>query len=269
MSTLDFKVIDLDFPVGSKNKTATLITGEEEAFLIDAGFTRADGHRLVAEILDSGKTLTTVFVSHADPDYYWGAEVIADAFPDAAIVATPLVIEHIKDAYEGKLKAWEPVGVNRPTRLVELAPLTGDITFEGHVFQLKGGHPGLPDRHYLWQAEHRAIVAGVLLFDNEHVWVADTGKPEDRAVWTELLDEMSALNPAFAVPGHRLPTTAALDASPITYTRTYLAAFEDELGKASSGEALTNALVARYPESGMLIAAQLGAKVAKGEMTWG
>jgi len=268
MSTLDFKVIDLDFPVGSKNKTATLITGEEQAFLIDAGFTRADGHRLVAEILDSGKTLTTVFISHADPDFYWGAEVIADAFPDAQLVATPLVIEHIAAAYEGKLKAWEPVGVNRPTRLVELTELTGDITFEGHVFQLKGGHPALPDRHYLWQAEHQAIVAGVLLFQNEHVWVADTATGESRAVWIELLDEMSALNPAFAVPGHRLPTTT-LDASPIAYTRDYLTAFEAELPQAATGEALTKALIARYPDAGMLIAAQLGAKVAKGEMTWG
>ncbi|WP_151475981.1 MBL fold metallo-hydrolase [Streptomyces albicerus] len=268
MSTLDFKVIDLDFPVGSKNKTATLITGEEQAFLIDAGFTRADGHRLVAEILDSGKTLTKVFISHADPDFYWGAEVIADAFPEAELVATPLVIEHIQAAYEGKLKAWEPVGVNRPTRLVELAELAGDITFEGHVFQLKGGRPGLSDRHYLWQAEHRAIVGGVLLFQNEHVWVADTPKPEDRAVWIELLDEMTALDPAFAVPGHRLPTDT-LDASPIVYTRDYLTAFEAEAAKADTGEALTGALVARYPDAGMLIAAQIGAKVAKGEMSWG
>jgi hypothetical protein len=33
--------------------------------------------------------------------------------------------------------------------------------------------------------------------------------------------------------------------------------------------ATTAALVERYPESGMLIAAQIGPKVAKGEMTWG
>ena len=268
MSTLDFRVIDLDFPVGSKNKTATLITGDQEALLIDAGFTRADGHRLVAEILDSGKALTKLFISHADPDFYWGAEVIADTFPDAQIVATPLVIEHIKAAYDGKLKAWEAVGVNRPTRLVDLAELTSDISFEGHVFELKGGHPGLPDRHYLWQAQHRAIVGGVLLFQNEHVWVADTAQPEDRAVWIELLDEMAALDPAFAVPGHRLPTTK-LDASPIGYTRDYLSRFETELETAASGSALTDALVAAYPDAGMLIAAQLGAKVATGEMTWG
>ena len=110
MSTLDFKVLDLDFPVGSKNKTATLVTGESEALLVDAGFTRADGHRLVAEILDSGKTLTTVFISHGDPDFYFGAEVIADAFPDAVFVATPIVIEHIQHSYEGKLKAWAALG---------------------------------------------------------------------------------------------------------------------------------------------------------------
>ncbi len=108
----------------------------------------------------------------------------------------------------------------------------------------------------------------MLLFQNEHVWVADTAQPEDRAVWIELLDRMAALDPAFAVPGHRLPTTV-VDASPIAYTRDYLTAFAAELDKADSGEALTKALVARYPDAGMLIAAQLGAKVAKGEMTWG
>lgn len=268
MNTLDFTVIDLDFPLGSKNKTATLITGDGQTFLIDAGFTRADGHRLVAEILDSGNALTRVFISHADPDFYWGAEVIADAFPQAEIVATPLVIEHIRAAYEGKLKAWEALGVNRPTRLVDLAELTGDFTFAGNVFHLKGGHPRLPDRHYLWQAEHRALVGGVLLFQEEHVWVADTPTLEGRSAWIELLDEMSALDPAFAVPGHRLPAPT-LDTSPIAYTRDYLTAFEVELDKADSGEALTKALVARYPDAGMLIAAQLGAKVAKGEITWG
>ncbi|MEW2565316.1 MBL fold metallo-hydrolase, partial [Streptomyces griseorubiginosus] len=41
MSTLSFTILDLDFPAGSKNKTATLVTGEREALLVDAGFTRA------------------------------------------------------------------------------------------------------------------------------------------------------------------------------------------------------------------------------------
>lgn len=268
MSTLSFQVFDLDFPAGSKNKTATLVTGESEALLVDAGFTRADGHRLAAAVLDSGKSLTTVFISHGDPDFYFGAEVLADAFPDATFVATPIVIEHIRHSYEGKLKAWEALGPNLPTRLVDLVPVTGDLTVEGSRFELKGGPAELPDRHYLWQAEHRALLGGVLLFQQEHVWVADTPTPEDRSAWVKLLDEMAALDPRLVVPGHRLPDTAA-DASAITATRDYLLAFEEELGKAADGAALTDALVKRYPDNGMLIAAQLGAKVAKGEMKWG
>src|SRR3954471_13864481 len=268
MGTLGFTVLDLDFPVGSKNKTATLVTGEREALLVDAGFTRADGHRLVAAVLDSGTELTTGFISHADPDFYFGAEVIADAFPAAVFVATPIVIEHIQHSYEGKLKAWAALGPNLPTRLVDLTPLTGDLTLEGHRFELKGGPAGLPDRHYLWQAEHRALLGGVLLFQQEHVWVADTPTPEDRSAWIDLLDEMAALQPQLVVPGHRLPGTPA-DVSAITATREYLLAFEDELAQAADGAALTEALVKRYPDNGMLIAAQIGAKVAKLEMSWG
>jgi glyoxylase-like metal-dependent hydrolase (beta-lactamase superfamily II) len=268
MSTLTFKILDLDFPAGVKNKTATLVTGENEALLVDAGFTRADGHRLAAEVLDAGKTLATVFISHGDPDFYFGAEVLADAFPDARFVATDHVIEHIQHSYEGKLKAWQALGANLPTRLVDIEPLTDHLTLEGNRFELKGGGAELPDRNYLWQAEHRTILGGVLLFQKEHVWVADTAKPEQRAAWIDLLDEMVALNPQLVVPGHRLPDTPA-DASAITATRDYLTAFEEELGKASDGASLTDALVRRYPDNGMLIAAQIGAKVAKGEMTWG
>ncbi|GAB4012172.1 MBL fold metallo-hydrolase [Nocardioides ultimimeridianus] len=268
MSTLSFTVLDLDFPAGSKNKTATLVTGETDALLVDAGFTRADGHRIAAEVLDSGKRLTTVFVSHADPDFYFGAEVLADAFPDAAFVATPLVIEHIQHSYEGKLTAWAGLGANLPTRLIDLEPLTGDLLLEGHRFELKGGTPALPDRHYLWQAEHRALLGGVLLFQHEHVWVADTPTPADRTAWIAVLDEMAGLDPELVVPGHRLPGTPA-DGSAISATRDYLLAFEEELGRAADGDALIDALLKRYPDHGMQIAAQIGAKVALGEMTWG
>lgn len=268
MSTLDFTVLDLDFPAEQQEQDRHLVTGENEALLVDAAFTRADGHRLAAAVLDSGKKLTTVFVSHADPDFYFGAEVLADAFPEAEFVATPLVIEHIQHSYEGKLKAWAALGPNLPTRLVDLTPLTGDLTLEGHTFELKGGPAALPDRHYLWQAGHRALLGGVLLFQQEHVWVADTPTPGDRAAWIGLLDEMAALEPELVVPGHRLPGTAA-DASAIAATRDYLVAFEEELDRAADGAALTEALVKRYPGNGMLIAAQIGAKVAKGEMKWG
>src|SRR5688500_15439817 len=45
--------------------TSTLIAGEKEAVLVDAQFTLSDAHRLTAMVLESGKTLTKVFVTHA------------------------------------------------------------------------------------------------------------------------------------------------------------------------------------------------------------
>ncbi|MFC0542781.1 MBL fold metallo-hydrolase [Kutzneria chonburiensis] len=267
MSDLHFTVLDLDFPVGSKNKTATLVTGGHDALLVDAGFTRADGHRIVAAVLDSGRRLTTVFISHGDPDFYFGAEVIADAFPDAVFVATPPVIDHITHSYQAKLKAWEALGPNLPTRLVELTPLLGDLVLESYFFQLRGGVDPLPDRHYLWQYEHRAILGGVLLFAHEHVWLADTPKTAQRVAWDALLKEMAALEPQLVVAGHRLPAAPA-DAAAIADTREYLVAFEEELAAAPDGAALTEALLERFPDHGMVIAAQIGARVAKGEMIW-
>ena len=228
MTNLEFTTLDTGS--GSLEKTATLVTGETEALLVDAGFTRADGHRLVAAVLDSGKTLTTVFISHADPDFYFGAEVVADAFPDATFVATPIVIEHIQHSYEGKLKAWAALGANLPTRLVDLTPLTGDLTLSTATASNSRAAPAaLPDRHYLWQAEHRAILGGVLLFQQEHVWIADTARPrEHRAAWIDLLDEMAALDPQLVVAR---PPAARHRRRRVRHhlTREYLLAFEEEL----------------------------------------
>jgi hypothetical protein len=63
--------------------------------------------------------------------------------------------------------------------------------------------------------------------------------------------------------------SAAVDASAISYTRDYLVAFEEELAKATDSAALVTAMTKRYPNAGMGVALQIGAKVAKGEMTWG
>ncbi|WP_371477440.1 MBL fold metallo-hydrolase [Kitasatospora sp. NBC_00315] len=266
MSALDFQVIDS--PDSSLNKTAVLVTGEREAMLIDAGFTRSDGRRLVEAVHATGKRLTTVFVSHGDPDFYFGAEEIQDAFPDARFLAPHLVVEHITETYPGKLQTWAHLGEELSTRLVLPEILVGDeLDFEGHRFELRGADFHLPDRHYLWQHQHRALLGGVLLFEGLHVWTADTPAPEQRAAWIDLLDGMEALDPRFVVAGHRT-AGAPTDTTAIRHTRDYLRAFETEVGKAPDAAAAQAALEGLYPDAGMVLAVELGTKVAKGEMSW-
>ena len=42
---------------------SVVISGRTEAIVIDSGFTRADALRIAANVLDSGKTLKTIFIS--------------------------------------------------------------------------------------------------------------------------------------------------------------------------------------------------------------
>ena len=62
---------------------------------------------------------------------------------------------------------------------------------------------------------------------------------------------------------------AATDLSGIGHTKAYLAAFEEEVAKAKDSAALIAAMNARFPDLGMEVALNIGAKVATGEMKWG
>lgn len=253
------------------HKSSVLVTGEREALLIDGQFTLAEQHRVLADIIDSGKELTTVVVTASDPDYYFGLEVIRQAFPNVRIVATTTTVERIKASWEKKLKTWAQLGKNLPSEVIIPDVLDGDrLSLEGHDFELRGGHPDLVWRtEYLWQPEDRAVVGGVLLFAGLHVWTADTATSRERSAWAETLAEMERLAPRLVVAGHR-SADSPTDASVIAYTRTYLAEFEEELAKSGTdSETLKAALLKRYPDLGLLVALDLGTQVATGQMTWG
>jgi glyoxylase-like metal-dependent hydrolase (beta-lactamase superfamily II) len=268
MSKLAYTIIDAADT--SLNKTSVLVTGETEALVVDAAFTRADGHRIVAEALDSGKRVTTVVITAGDPDFYFGAEVVADAFPDAVFLAPADVIEHIQHSYEGKLQAWAHLGVNLPTRLVDFDTLTAPtLTVDGTTIELRRGSDQLGDRAwYLFEPESRSLVGGVLLFQGLHVWTADSATPELRAEWVKVLNDLEALEPAYVVAGHRV-TASPTDLTAIAHTRDYLELFEKTVAASANADDAEAAMLAAYPDAGLRIAANLGTKVAKGEMSWG
>ena len=60
---------------------SVIISGKTDAVLIDAQFTLADAEKVAQEIKNSGKKLTTIYVSYGDPDFYFGLEVFKKIFP--------------------------------------------------------------------------------------------------------------------------------------------------------------------------------------------
>src|SRR4051812_17339595 len=88
---------------------STIIAGEKDAVLIDAQFDLADAHRLAAQLLESKKNLTTVYITHYHPDHYFGLQVIKQAFPKAKLVALPAALAEIKKTAKPKVAQWAPL----------------------------------------------------------------------------------------------------------------------------------------------------------------
>jgi glyoxylase-like metal-dependent hydrolase (beta-lactamase superfamily II) len=249
--------------------SATLVSGKTDAVLLDTGFTRADALRIAAMVLDSGKTLKTVYISQADPDFYFGIDVIRQVFPQAKVVATEATLKKIQATLPTKLQVWGPrLGANAPRQVPLPEVLSGStIALEEQVLEVRGLDDALPHRSYVWIPSIKAVAGGVNVFAGLHVWTADTQTVQDRAAWARKLDAMAALRPERVVPGHAAAGEKQ-DAAQIAYTQAYLARFETELAKAADSAALVGTMKTAYPKAGLGVALDIGAKVNKGEMKW-
>lgn len=249
--------------------TSVLISGAEEAILIDAQFSTADAQKLVDMIRASGKRLTTIYISHGDPDFYFGLETLKQAFPDAEVLATPQTIAHIKESSAGKLAHWSPIlGTGAPKQIVMPEPLQGDsLDLEGQKLQIVGLDGPAPDRTLVWIPSIKTVAGGIPVMAGQHVWMADTQTPQSHADWLTTLSSIEALQPARVIPGHFAPA-APQDLDAVRFTADYIKAYDEEAAKAKNSGELIAAMKQRYPTLGALPSLELSAKVSKGEMKW-
>lgn len=248
---------------------STLVYGDTEAAVIDAGFTKADALRIAANVLDSGKKLTTIFISQADPDYYFGAETLQKLFPEAKIIATPSVKKVIEKKVAGKVAYWGPkMGKNAPENVVTPDAYEKlSFSVDGHVIEIKGTTGLLAHRPYLWIPSIGAIVGDIAVFGGVHVWTADVQDKAQWNAWLLQLAEMKKLSPQIVVPGHMKKGTK-LDASNLQYTSTYLSTFEQAKKNSADSKGLINKMNASYPDAQFPLSLNIGAKVHKGEIKW-
>lgn len=248
---------------------AVLVAGKSDAVLLDTGFTRADALRIAAMVLDSKKSLKTIFISQADPDYYFGIEVLKQYFPDAKVVTSAPTLKRIQATLPAKLEVWSPrMGANAPKNVPLPEVLAGNvITLEGQALEVRGLDDSQPHRSYVWIPSLKAIAGGVNVYAGLHLWTADAQGVQERADWGRKLSGMAALQPVIVIPGHSAPG-AKQDASQIAWSQAYLARYEQEVPKAANSGALIDAMKKAYPDAGLGIALEIGAKVNKGEMKW-
>ncbi|WP_456314536.1 MBL fold metallo-hydrolase [Pseudomonas shirazensis] len=248
---------------------SVIVSGKTDAVLIDAQFTLAEAEKVAQEIKAGGKKLTTIYVSHGDPDFYFGLEVFKKYFPEVTVYASPSTVEHIKTTSQKKLEVWgERLGKNITSNVILPQVLKGNsIELEGQKLEIVGLEE-FPAETFVWIPSIKAVVGGINVFGTTfHLWMADAQTPEARKSWISRLDKITALHPEIVIPAHA-NSNSPFDIAAVNHTKSYIQFYEEALKTNKTSEALITALKTKYPALTFETALMIGAKVNTGEMKW-
>lgn len=225
-----------------------LLKGEKKAILIDAPYTRADAHRVVAAILDSGKELEAIYVTHDHPDHYYSAEVIRQAFPNARYVSHPAVVKAIWRSLPFKQARWAKIlGTNGPQFPTAPAPMEGDaLMLEGHEVKILGPMQGDHAANtVVWVPGIKALFPSDMVHNQVVLWFVEHDAAQI-AAYRKSLDILTALNPQIVVSGHDLPGLPH-DASALAFTKAYLDAWPVLAKRAKNAAELVQLIKQAFP----------------------
>jgi glyoxylase-like metal-dependent hydrolase (beta-lactamase superfamily II) len=230
---------------------SSMIWGERDLIVIDPQFTLSEAHRLAAEILESKKNLTLIYVTHGHPDHLFGLAVLKQAFPSAKIVALPATVAAEKTGWPARQKFWAGTyGGNIPGPepvLAEELP-TPALTLEGEQFPITGGVQGDgPGNSFVYIPSLKAVIAGDTVFDRVYF-----GVPKDKARedWMKTLDQISALKPEIVIPGHE-GAGAKHDLSSIAFMKKYIADWDANVAASKNPADMRARVLKQYPDLGM------------------
>lgn len=269
IQTADLKIEVYNASESSFGVASVIVSGKTDAVLIDAQFTLADAEKVAQQIKDSGKKLTTIYVSHTDPDFYFGLEIFKKYFPEVTAYATPVTVESIKATAQKKLDIWgERLGKSITSNVVLPQVLKGNsIDLEGQTLEIIGLEE-FPARTFVWIPSIKAVVGGINVFGTTfHLWMADAQTTQARQQWINILDKIESLEPVIVIPAHA-KSASAFDLTAVKHTKSYIEFYDTALRAIHTSDILTDTLKAKYPTLTFETALQIGAKVNTGEMKW-
>ena len=269
IETSNLKIEVYNASENSFGVASVIVSGKTDAVLIDAQFTLADAEKVAQEIKNSGKKLTTIYVSHTDPDFYFGLEVFKKYFPEVTAYASPATVESIKATAQKKLDIWGGrLGKAITSNVVLPQVLKGNsIELEGQQLEIVGLEE-FPSKTFVWIPSIKAVIGGINVFGTTfNLWMADAQTTETRKNWISVLNKIEALHPTIVIPAHA-NSNSPFDISAVKHTKSYIQFYEEALKTNKTSEDLIKAIKAKYPTLTFETALQIGAKVNTGEMKW-
>ena len=230
-----------------------MISGDKDMIVIDSQFSLSEAHRLAAEILESKKNLTTIYITHPHPDHFFGLAVLKQAFPNARAVALPATANAEKTAWPARQKFWfshlrQQYSGTR-SGCAGGADDAGSDVGGRSSFQSLGPVQGSdgPGNSFVYIPSLKAVVTGDIVFDHVYFGVPRGKARED---WSKTIDQITALDPAIIVPGHEGPG-ATRDMRSIQFMKKYIADWDANVASSKDAAEMKAKVLAQYPGLGM------------------
>jgi glyoxylase-like metal-dependent hydrolase (beta-lactamase superfamily II) len=230
--------------------TVTLIYGERDAVLVDTFLSVQHSKELVDWVVESGKNLTYIYVTHAHGDHFFGLKLPLDRFPNARAVATAASVAGMQNQISPATirSFWEPRFPGQvPSQLVLPEILEGDTLYlEGEELKvIELGHTDTSHSTALHVPSIGMVVSGDAVYNNTHPYLAECDD-KARSQWLHALDMIEALHPKAVVAGHGVLDP---DSSPrhIDATRRYLRDFDAAVASTSTVLELYGKMLALHP----------------------
>lgn len=230
--------------------TVTLIYGERDALLVDTFLSVQHSKDLADWLAESGKNLTTIYITHAHGDHFFGLKLLLDRFPNTRAFATSSVVAAMQNQIKPDIvrSFWEPRFPGQvPSELTVPEVLEGDALYlEGEELKVVHlGHTDTSRTTALHVPSIGLVVSGDGVYNNTHPYLAECDE-ETRGEWLAALDKIEAIHPRAVVAGHGVLDP---DSSPrhIEETRRYIRDFNAIAAKTSSALSLYEGVLTLHP----------------------
>ena len=245
-----------DLPAGKEklmwvSNSSILIYGKRDAVLVDTFLTKEQSRKLVDWVVESGRNLTAIYVTHGHGDHFFGLASLLERFPHAKAVASPEIVKAMQDhlspaSVDGFWRRLFPGEIADSLPVAE--PLkTNELELEGHrLIAVNAGRTDTARSTCLHVPSIGLLVAGDAVYNGIHPYLRETDA-QSRLEWIATLDELEALKPKAVIAGHKVPDNDD-DPRPIAETRQYLRDFNRLNTTTATARELYDAMLKIYPD---------------------